>query len=600
MSVGYRAIVVGLFGTFDGRFRTCDQGIAVGTVIPTPTSGFPAGTGYQQAYAWAEEALSFWSSGNAVAYPVTPNSASSQDRLVPNLADVLRRDDLEGQFVWRGVDTNVGGASQTVAQYGPFDVIIRWDPNPLGSLPGDAGTDAADAVTVCDPETRTYIITVQDELHLDKGERYYKEVIWHELGHVVQGLVAESIGDDAYQRLNQRMFDRQAAFNTGLWAGRGVESFAEQFKDTFFPLRVDSNQTSNKIRNGRQLNAFHDFLQTLYVPQGPHDYIDDTVPYYGKAGQPVRLDGFPHPIPLFDYGSEFHPDYDFPVMVEIDTTAGVGVMWKWGGMGSPFAGTGPRQRPYGVASDYRKPPPAGSTVTFRARWENPLGPFAETPSQDLTNGTWPGADFAGSDLPVAGGNYKPVLPIGVVGIDVGPRECISETETDEAWWIGNHGQGNICWSAAGPGDTNWTSFVVPQELKQETWEEIPRDKIGVSRPYLFTIPRWEPIYFDMRQAGTWEMTFTVPPHDGELAIQFLIPAQKKGSANVKWPIRTYYSGTYWSVAPRPLGFEPEILPEGNLQVHARAGGWKRSREDWARAAGQFRTTGHPGAALTRG
>jgi len=96
------------------------------------------------------------------------------------------------------------------------------------------------------------------------------------------------------------------------------------------------------------------------------------------------------------------------------------------------------------------------------------------------------------------------------------------------------------------------------------------------------------------------MTFTVPPHDGELAIQFLLPAQKKGSDNVPWPIRSYYSGTYWSVAPKPLGFTPEELPEGNLQIHPRPGGWKRSREDWARPKGQFRTSGRPASALTRG
>lgn len=584
MSLGYRVITWGLFGTFDGRFRAVDQSIPVGTTVPTPTSGFPVGTGYQQAYTWANEALSFWDAANAVAYPVTPNSAPSQDRMTVNLGEILRRDDIVGKFVWRGVDTNVGGGSHTVEQYGPFDIIIRWVGNPLAGTSGDAGTAVADAATIGDPETNSYIISLQSELHLDKGERYYKEVIWHELGHVVQGLVAESVGEDAYQRLNQRIFDRAPNFNTGPWATRGVEAFAETFKDVFCPQRTYNNRTSLKIRNGRQLNAFHDFLQTLYVPQGPHAYIDDTVPYYGKAGQPVRLDGFPHPIPLFDYGSEFHPDYDFPVMVEIDTFAGVGVMWKWGGMGSPLAGPGPRQRPYGVPSDYRKPPSPGSTVTFRARWENPLGPFVRIPgSSDLTGGTWPGADFASSDMPIWGGTYKPELPIGVMSIDVGPKGCLSSITTDEAWWLGNHGHGNICWSAAGPGDSSWTSFVVPEELKQETWEEVPYDKAATSRPYLFTIPRWEPIYFDMRQAGTWEMTFTVPPHDGELAIQFLIPGQKKGSANVKWPIRSYYSGTYWSVAPRPLGFEPEILPEGNLQVHTRAGGWKRSREDWARS-----------------
>ena len=582
MSLGYRTISIGLFGTFDGRFRACDQSIPIGTVIPTPTSGFPYGVGYQQAWNWTSEALSFWDAGNLAAYPVTPNSSLVQDRMAVNLADILRRDDMQGEFVWRGVDTNVGGASHTVVQYGPHDVIFRWAADPLAGVAGDSGTTVADAVTIADPATKTYIITVQDELHF-RGERYYKEVIWHELGHVVQGLVAESIGDDAYQSLNQRIFDPQASFNTGAWAGRGVESFAEQFKDTFFPLRSYNNKTSNKIRNGRQLNAFHDFLQTLCVPQGPHDYIDGSPPYYGKAGQPVRFDGFPHPIPLFDYGSEFHPDYDFPVMVEIDTVAGVGVMWKWGGMGDPAAGPGARARPYGVASDYRKPPAPGSTVTFRARWENPLGPFVATPGQDLTGASWPGADFASSDTPISGGIYKLQLPYGVMAVDVGPKECISSTTTDEAWWLGNHGHGNICWSAAGPGDNSWTSFVVPQELREVTWAEVPQDKAGAAKPYLFVIDRWEPIYFDMRQAGTWQMTFTVPPHDGELAIQFLIPGQKKASANVKWPIRSYYSGTYWSVAPRPLGFEPEILPEGNLQVHARPGGWKRSREEWARA-----------------
>lgn len=573
MPVRYRPLRFGFVGSADGDepFPVSPRPVnaKAGDTVDGASTVTALGAGFGQARQWAIEALDFWiTEANQNAYPLTPNTIhefSTWDTW--EWGRILRRTDANGNARWQGIER--GSGPQLVQEFGPFDVLFKWG-NPTPEQIAGTGTRHVAAYTQFDDEANAYIITMGLELHLDFGKKFYQEVVWHEMGHVVMGLMQESGGIDQVNGRIRKLF--RSPLSEGAWAGRSVESFAETFKDVFFPARQNDNRTGSKIRNGDDLTRFFDLIQDLTTPQGPHK----AWPQYAEFGESddglpfLRLDNPPTPAPTWDYNSRYAVPWDYPqrIKIELPFRGLAGVMWRWGGNGS-FAGNGTRIYLRGE-DDYKKPPPPGSKVTFRLRWEQPFGELLGKPL----------VDFAASEFPAGyvPGLTKPDLPIGVTSIDPGPVERVVNA-TAEDFFLGLP-NGGIIWCLGRPGEQQWFDYVIPDELKFQTWQEYPDGSNPFASPAPELVARYEPIYFDFRQAGHWQMSFTVPPHDGEIAFQLLYQADSFVDANStvqtrRWPIRTYYSGYYWSTMPRGAGFTPEVLPEGQVAIGNTPGGYRR-------------------------
>jgi hypothetical protein len=455
----------------------------------------------------------------------------------------------------------------------PADVLISFPVDPEPSMAGEF------AYTSFDEATSTFRVRIRRSLGDPaqpppyNTQEFFMETVWHELGHVVCGLLMESFGE-AYVRSKIQAIFGGGAWNTGRWENRALEGFCETFKDWMFSGRQYNNRTNRKMPT-RAWEAFGDLVcQATYMPggRGPlsREMGADRTDLVQCYSAPV--DGWPTPAPEFDWGQNKPRPYDFPIKAGNSFNQFRGFVWMWGGRGGGSANLS-SLRPLVLVGEppdyidedrYLQPPPPGSKVRLVCRWDDPLGPF---PTERYRN-------HAASVDPYV----KPLLPPGVVSIDTGGPQQTN--------WAGNSVWGpniaasntGVVWLVGDSGASQWRERVFPPEIQRVTWHELDPTVPDDEPPRFFR--RYEPIYFDCRSAKTFALELTVPPHGGELGLQIRweIPGfsvQSGGAGediHEPLPIRTYPGGLGyppsepWATYPKPTRPVRVEFPQGNLHV----------------------------------
>lgn len=405
-------------------------------------------------------------------------------------------------------------------------------------------------------------------------EAFFKETIWHEMGHVVVGILSESWGGGYVQSEIQAIFG--GAWNTGQWEQQALEAACETWKQFMFPERQYDNRTYRQLRSDRYERYCELMFSKLLTPPPPLEIFVSSVsptitgPY--GAGDDIS-DMAVIPKPDFDYGITKQVDYDFPLFLRrvFNTDGNPGIEhvgWYWGGSEDPDYN--PPQNTIAIPAlgditdpqpgPRRKPPRPGSRVHFSAKWEAPL---SQQPGNPPT--TRHGSQHSGF-TPETLDSSQQELPVGRE-----PFDTLNGSIHDGGAGNDLSFNGAIVWGIGAQGNEFYNEFIYPDDLK------IPVQKVD---QFGTLYDAWKPIVIDLSGPGQVDFDLTVPQHDGELCLlfTFLWPAfTTEGGFGSdifeRWPVRQFPgvmrrrgSPQTFSAYPQLKTVPPYKYPQGDLVI----------------------------------
>lgn len=193
--------------------------------------------GTQQQRGWVTEAIN----EAAVDYPFG---------IFPQSSDVPLADRVTTHRVY---DDETEGFPSPAYPPSLSPVTFRWEAEP------PCGGEDEFACTqhfphIADVQREHWIITIRDDLDDPSrpepysGEAFYKDVVLHEMGHVILALIMDRLGESVAKSLICGLFDAPlSAWDSGTWGGQVKEAFAETFKDMVYAERTMDNRTQWRL-----------------------------------------------------------------------------------------------------------------------------------------------------------------------------------------------------------------------------------------------------------------------------------------------------------------------------------------------------------------